>query len=524
MKSVVVTLCDKSYRDKAAQTISELRSVGQWSGDVVLIAVDCIVQIDSVEVMEVSHLSTDELLRSYTTFPFQGGDGRHLTRLYQWDKLYAFHDTFKRWDRVLFLDAGMRVLSPIQPILDLDCTGRYMAPDDSQYPENPDVRFHRLVDPSNSAAYEALLREFTPDVLQSRYFLNGVFLYDTALLDRIPMSELLETMKTYPIARANEMTIMNIVFGARHKVWTSMPKKIGDKYTFGYNESGQNGTPGHWRDFHLMKYPFWTPPKVCGDKDTVVVTLCDTGYFPKAKRTIDEVRNKGGWAGDVVLIAVDFQPEDIPGVQLFCVTHVDTSELVRNLRTHPIRPMEDNRHLGKLYQWDKLQVFRKEFANWKRVVFVDAGIRVFRSLEPLLSLSWRDSLLAPDDSDPYDNGRRFRVQLDLDANPVATKRFFDSFPSSILNRSYFLNCMFVYDTALLNRVSYEDMVRFMNDYPICMCNEMGIMNLVFTFKLGVWKPFPQKVGSAYLFGWSESNYIEHPPADAFHFLKYSVVG
>lgn len=520
MNTVIVTLCDQSYVDKAKQTISEVRTVGQWAGDCVLIAVDCSVP-DS---FEVSSLPTESLLRAYAEFPFQGGDGRHLTRLAQWNKLYAFHPYFRKWDRVLFLDAGMRILSPIQPILDLDCTGRLMAPDDSLYPENPEVRFHRLVDPGNGPAYTTLLQEITPDALQSRYFLNGIFLYDTALLDQIPMTELVEAMNRYPIARCNEMTIMNLVFAIRHKVWTPMPKQIGGLYPFGYNESGQNGTPGHWRDFVCMKYPFWTPPRVCGDKDTVVVTLCDSVYFPKAKQTLTEVREKGGWAGDCVLLAIDFQPEPLRGVDVIHLSHVDTSQLVASLQKHPLRPMEDNRHLGKLYQWDKLQVFRDRFKRWKRVIFLDAGIRVLHSLEPLLGLPWKGAFLAPDDSDPYDNGRRFEIQLDRAANPDATARLFQAYPESILTRPYFLNCMFVYDTALLDHVSYDDLVQAMNDYPICMCNEMGILNLIFTFKLGVWRPFPQKVGTRYLFGWSESNYKERPPATAFHFLKYSLTG
>lgn len=525
MKTVIVTLCDKGYIGKAKQTISELQSVGRWTGDIVLIAVDCTVPaFPSVEVMQVSHLSTDFLLKSYSRFPFKGGDGRHLTRLTQWDKLHAFSPFFKRWDRVLFLDAGMRILSPIQPILDLECAGVLMAPDDSEYPPNPEVRFHRLVDPANEEAYSALLKEFTPDVLQSRYFLNGIFLYDTSLLDRIPMTELIETMNQYPIARCNEMTVMNIVFAARHKVWVPMPKRIGNAYTFGYNESNQNGTPGHWLDFICMKYPFYTPPNVVGDKDTAVVTLCDESYFPKAKRTIQEVREKGGWAGDIVLLAIDFAPEPIPGVQVMCLSHIDTSYLVEQLREHPIRPMDDNRHLGKLYQWDKLQVFRSNMKAWKRIIFLDAGIRVFQSIEPLLNIPWRGSFLAPDDSDPYDNGRRFNIQLDLSANPDAAKQLTDRFPSSILTRPYFLNCMFVFDTALLDQVSFDDLVQAMNDYPICMCNEMGILNLMFTFKLGVWKPFPQRVGNRYLFGWSESNYRESPNASNFHFMKYSFTG
>jgi hypothetical protein len=141
-----------------------------------------------------------------------------------------------------------------------------------------------------------------------------------------------------------------------------------------------------------------------------------------------------------------------------------------------------------------------------------------------LDLDWRGKLLAPDDSDPYDNGVRFRVQLDLDANPDVKSALLSEYPETILDEHYFLNCMFVFDTALLERVSFEEMIQAMNDYPICMCNEMGIMNLFMTCKLKVWKPFSQKVGKKYLFGWNEANYRDNPSSESFHFLKYSFTG
>lgn len=257
---------------------------------------------------------------------------------------------------------------------------------------------------------------------------------------------------------------------------------------------------------------------------TAFVTLTDKSYFEKARKTIWELRVNGEWSGDIVLVAVDFHPKPIEGVRILEVQHISTEYLVQQLRNHPIRPMSDNRHFAKLYQWDKLQVFKPYFQQWERVVFLDAGIRVFDSVQPLLDLDWRGKFLAPDDSDPYDNGVRFRDQLDLNANPVATERIYTDYSDAILDEHYFLNCMFLYDTALLERVSFEELETAMNKYPICMCNEMGILNLLFTFKLDAWSPFPQKVGDKYLFGWSENNYRERPNWTSFHFMKYSFSG
>ena len=69
--------------------------------------------------------------------------------------------------------------------------------------------------------------------------------------------------------------------------------------------------------------------------------------------------------------------------------------------------------------------------------------------------------------------------------------------------------------------TFQQFETYMNTYPITQCNEMTIMNLIFTYKLNCWKPFPQIVGSKYLFGWNEKNYKGYPKWDHFHFIKYS---
>lgn len=261
---------------------------------------------------------------------------------------------------------------------------------------------------------------------------------------------------------------------------------------------------------------------------TAFVTASDIKYFPKAELTISELRNAGQWKGDIVLIAIDFEPSidflNKYKVILHKVTHIDTSYLVEQITKFPLGGSNDNRHLGKLHQWDKLYVFTEYFRKWKRIVFVDAGLRTFDSVDRLVELPCDGCLMAPDDNGPYDKNNRFDCQVRYNANPEAAKRLFTDFSPEILNEHYFLNCIFMFDTALLDLVTFEEMVEAMNKYPICGTNEMTIMNLFFTFKLGVWVEMPQKLRGKYLFGWSELNYRERPTWRDFCFIKYSVTG
>jgi alpha-N-acetylglucosamine transferase len=258
---------------------------------------------------------------------------------------------------------------------------------------------------------------------------------------------------------------------------------------------------------------------------TVFATLTDASYFSKARRTIRELQVHGKWTGDIVLLAVDFTPDPIRGVRIRRISHLDTDRLLESWKTYPIQAMPDNRHYGKIYQWDKLQVFTPYFKQWDRVVFLDAGMRVFDVVQPLLDLPWKGSILAPDDADPYDNGSRFDRQLDLTANPAVTARLLTTYGEKILTRRYFNNCIFVFDTDLIGSVvTLPELQSLMVDYPIFLCNETGLMNVAFTFhRMGnFWKPLPQRVGTKYLFAWAENNYEEGPDWGDFHFIKYSL--
>jgi lipopolysaccharide biosynthesis glycosyltransferase len=262
---------------------------------------------------------------------------------------------------------------------------------------------------------------------------------------------------------------------------------------------------------------------------TVVVILSDKHYFHKAKRTILDVRSRGQWTGDIVLITVDFHPPtnflDYYQIIPYFVKHIDTSELLEYYKQNPILPTCDNREFSKLTQWDKFYVFDSWFLKWDKVIYLDSGLRVFDRISYLAGLDCKNSLMAPDDAAPYDTTKRFGGIIETDRHPTISNELFKEYPTSILQERYFLNCIWMYDTSLLHTIHMEELINAMNKYPICRCNEMTIMNLIFTFKYKVWKPFPeyceQDLGKR-LFGWSEHDrdYGPHTTWRNFCFIKY----
>jgi hypothetical protein len=260
----------------------------------------------------------------------------------------------------------------------------------------------------------------------------------------------------------------------------------------------------------------------------VVVTLTDRNYYFKARQTIIDARMRGKWRDDLVLISVDF---DVPthflemyNVIEYKVHHINTDYLLEQYKKCPIRPTCDNREFAKLSQWDKFYVFSDWFKKWERVLYVDAGLRILDNVEHLMSMDCSGVIMAPDDSAPYDNEKRFGAIIETDRNTDVVNKLFEEYSPDILGERYFLNCIWMYDTQLLDKVKFQDLVDSMNRYPICRCNEMTIMNLLFTFKNRVWRPFPDfTLSGKRLFTWTENdrNYDNGLTWSDYCFIKYS---
>jgi hypothetical protein len=243
---------------------------------------------------------------------------------------------------------------------------------------------------------------------------------------------------------------------------------------------------------------------------TVFVTICDAPYFDKAVRTIQDLRIVGEWSGPIVLIAVDFTPDsafcECYGVQVVSFPRIPTNTLIAEYSRNPLSiPTHDRREFTKVTQWEKLHVFDSFFQAWERVVYLDAGLRILDTVENFLCLEWKGKFLAPDDT-WNDANKRFRCQLEMTNNPSVLQSYVETYGEGVLNETYFLNCMWIYDTAILSTPIQQEMLECMNRFPLWRTNEMGVMNTILVFQHRLWAPFPLTARNGkYLFDWCELN-------------------
>ena len=262
------------------------------------------------------------------------------------------------------------------------------------------------------------------------------------------------------------------------------------------------------------------------EDSTVFALVTDKTYLYSAIVTINDIRKTGGWNGDIVLITIDFQLNEnyIKMYNLIEATFplIDKSILLKKIGQNGFTN-SDKREINKLNQWEKLHIFDDYFLKWKRVVFLDAGLRVLHDVQCLLELDYKNHILAPNDASPnFRPDQIFKYQLSWD-NLDIIELVKTDFGDKIFDSQHMLNCIWIYDTNILKICNKEQLIEAMNKYTLCKTNEMGIMNLLFHFKYKLWREFPLKIPSGkYLFEWCELNHSFPTTWKDYCFLKYPV--
>ena len=232
------------------------------------------------------------------------------------------------------------------------------------------------------------------------------------------------------------------------------------------------------------------------------VTYCDCKYYPRALSTINDIRSKGDYSGDLILMT-DGQFEVSQDVVLKYnlivkeYPDVDVTSLLEKIKQHPFQNW-DGREYTKTKQWNKFWVFDVYFKQWDYIIFVDAGLRIFGPVSNFYPQLIENTLVALDDGHP-EFTKKFYTQLELSNTPVVNKlkTIID------LNSSYFLNCIFLFHTSLILENTVTELISLMNEYPISKTNEMAIMNIYFKDH---WQPLDIYLpGGKILFDWSERN-------------------
>jgi hypothetical protein len=254
-----VLVTDQTYCNKAIVTINDLRTVGNWHGDIVIITIDFDLEEaykSHQNFIEKKFPSIDKthLLKEIGPDGFFNSDKREVNKLNQWEKLHVFDDYFLQWERVVFLDAGLRVLDDVKYVLELAYHNSILAPNDASPNFKSNQIFKYQLSYDNEEKIELIKKDFGNEIFDSYHMLNCMWVYDTSILKICNKEELIDAMNKYTVCKTNEMGIMNLLFHFKYKLWKEFPSKASNgKYLFEWCELNHNFYTT-WRDYCFIKY------------------------------------------------------------------------------------------------------------------------------------------------------------------------------------------------------------------------------------------------------------------------------
>lgn len=255
-----VLITDTLYFGKAMTTIQDLRTIGCWDNDVVLITIDFELnetiqkQFNIIEA-KFPQIDKSKLIQKIGPNGFSNSDKREIHKLNQWEKLHVFDDYFLQWDRVVYLDSGLRVLDDVKYLLELDYKDHILAPNDASPNFRPDQIFKYQISYDNEDMVNLLKVDLGEEIFEKHHMLNCMWIYDTNILKICNKEMLIEAMNKYILCKTNEMCLMNIMLHFKYNLWKEFPLKSSNgKYLFEWCELNHSHHTT-WRDYCFIKYP-----------------------------------------------------------------------------------------------------------------------------------------------------------------------------------------------------------------------------------------------------------------------------
>lgn len=234
MTTVIVTLCNDDFVGAAVGLVGLVRGVGAYNGPIVVLysgtrALEATefkgpnVTLKAVETL------FDADVRRAPTPPCSDGSAFREKRARRagayYTKTAVFSSYFKRWDRVLWMDARLGVYRPLAPFFDaIDSAGALLANPDAWpafadqwplslqfYPECDAELFARL-----SARFD----------MRREYFQSGLMLFDTALLDANTLGDIARLYAEFSSISSGDQPIFSIYWGQVRGVYKQLPYRL----------------------------------------------------------------------------------------------------------------------------------------------------------------------------------------------------------------------------------------------------------------------------------------------------------
>lgn len=228
------------------------------------------------------------------------------------------------------------------------------------------------------------------------------------------------------------------------------------------------------------------------------VFVFNKSYLRHFYRCCHQLVENGRFTGDIVaMIGDDLSVEEVEMMAFEIKIHIvkfpeidlppHVVDVIRSLKTG------DDRHLTKMFQWHKINLFRTFFRRWDYVLYLDANFNITGDIAPILDQRERGKIVAHDDDFPV-FVRVLGDQFDRTSEPFQRlSRKYDT------NCRYFQTGLMLFDTGLITETTFWELQDLILRYPCCGSNDQGFISLYFASIKKCWKPLTPGNGEIFYY-------------------------
>lgn len=252
----MVLFSDQAYIQKALQTIFEIRTVGRWEDDIVLMVPEGLLNHPQllvfaeqfrVTLRKIREVNVHPIIEHWKNYPLNPDYQYVIVRESIYHKFQVFDIFFKKWDVIFYLDAGAKIYG------DLNRMKGACEPDGCFYAHSDAYPIYEWK-LSTQFCFDMMTKEEEAEIkklyrFDCDYFQTTMCIYDTNILEENTVDRLYELALKYPITRRMDQGIVNLYFLCERNLWKQVP--VRDEKGFLYDYHVRSGYRGN--DYCILK-------------------------------------------------------------------------------------------------------------------------------------------------------------------------------------------------------------------------------------------------------------------------------
>ena len=236
--AVAVVANFKFLRKHANIFISNLRNQGEYQGELLILTtlitptflIKIIKKDTNVTVIRLPKIKFDKKTKKrFLDLNTNNQPNRFKTKNFQWFKLNLFHMKLKEWSKIFYLDINLTIHKSFNDLMKINVRNSFLAKADG-YPDYDKL----LLSQFDNSQPEIKHMEKIFNLNASNYFQTGLMYFDTSIIYKDMIDDILKIAKEFPISITNEQGILNLYFQNRNGIYKELPEYLGDDIIYYY--------------------------------------------------------------------------------------------------------------------------------------------------------------------------------------------------------------------------------------------------------------------------------------------------